>query len=292
MGHRFHKILVFTLLCTCSVSAQSLLQYRLKIGDSITILQEATQNIVQSEQGVEHKILNNLKENYTFKVSDKTDSTYIFKFHFNQFKLKTTSNKFGVLVDVDTNKTANEDDPEGKMFGGLTNSELQIVMSNTGEIINVFGAEDMISNMISLTGVQDEFTKQLMIESMKSEFGNESLSKSFEQLTHIYPKQKVNIGDTWTNEYTGDIKAKNTWKLKKITDSIVLNAESTLSMSIEDEYNNMLLKGKQNIVVIADKKTGFINKMTVNAEANNISNVNEPQHNPTSITSTTTYKIK
>ncbi|MFB9052901.1 DUF6263 family protein [Formosa undariae] len=288
----FLKILVVTFIGSFTTSAQSVLQYRLNIGDSITILQKATQNIVRHEQGSAHKIINNLEENYTFKVSDKTDSTYTFTFHFNQFKLKTTSNKFGVMVDVDTDKPVNEADTEGKIFGGLTNSELEIVMSNSGKIIRVSGAEKMISNMINLSGVQDEFTKQLMIESMKSEFGNESLSKSFEQLTHIYPKQKVSIGDTWTNEYTGEINAINTWKLEKITDTIVLNAQSTLSMIIEDEFSNLLLKGKQNIVVIADKKTGFINEMTVNAEASNASDLNESQNNPTKITSTTTYKIK
>ncbi|MHA7943442.1 DUF6263 family protein [Formosa sp. 3Alg 14/1] len=288
----FLKILVVTLIGTFSTSAQSLLQYRLKIGDSITIIQKATQNIVRQEQGNAHKILNDLEENYTFKVSDKTDSTYTLAFHFNQFKLKTTSNKYGVMVDVDTAKPVKEDDTEGKIFGGLTNSELQIEMSNSGKIIQVQGAEKMISNMINLSGVQDEFTKQLMIESMKSEFGNESLSHSFEQLTHIYPKQKVSIGDTWTNEYTGDIQSKNTWTLEKITDTVILNANSTLSMSIEDEFSNLLLKGKQNIVVIADKNTGFINEMTVNAEASNASDIKESQNNPTKITSTTTYKIK
>ena len=292
MGHFFHKILVFTLLCTCSASAQSLLQYRLNIGDSITIYQEATQNIVRNEQGIEHKIVNNLEENYTFKVSSKTDSTYILTFHFNQFKLKTTSNKFGVLVDVATNKPVNANDTEGKIFGLLTHSKLQIIMSNSGEIIEVNGTEAMINNMISLSGVRDEFTKQLMVESMKAEFGSESLSKSFEQFTHIYPKQKVKIGDTWTNEYTGEINAKNTWKLEKITDIVVLNAQSTLSMIIEDEFTNLLLKGKQNIVVFADKKTGFINEMTVNAEASNAYDLNDPENNPTKITSITTYKIK
>ncbi|WP_299782004.1 DUF6263 family protein [uncultured Formosa sp.] len=288
----FLKILIFTFIGTCSLSAQSLLQYRLNIGDSITVLQQATQNIVQCEKGIEHKILNNLEENYTFKVAAKTDSTYKLKFHFNQFKLKTTSNKFGVLVDVDTNKPATDNDTEGKIFGGLTHSELQIEMSFSGEIIQVIGAEEMINNMISLSGIRDEFTKQLMIESMKAEFGNESLSKSFEQLTHIYPKQKVNIGDTWKNEYTGEINSKNTWKLKKLSDNIVLNAESTLSMIIEDEFTNLLLKGKQNIVVIADKKTGFINEMTVNAEASNAVDLNHPNSNPTKVTSITTYKIK
>ena len=292
MTRFFLKILVFTLVSAYSVSAQSLLQYRLKIGDSITVLQKATQNIVQCDQGLEHKILNNLEENYTFKVAAKTDSTYRLKFRFNQFKLKTTSNQFGVLVDVDTNKPVADNDTEGKIFGGLTHSELQIEMSYTGEIIEVYGAEDMINNMVSLSGIRDEFTKQLMIESMKSEFGSESLSKSFEQLTHIYPKQEVKIGDTWNNEYTGEINSKNTWKLKNISDTVVLNAESTLSMIIEDEFTNLLLKGKQNIVVIADKETGFINEMTVNAEASNAVDLNHTENNPTKVTSITTYKIK
>ncbi|WP_141675558.1 DUF6263 family protein [Formosa haliotis] len=286
------NILILTLMCMYSVSAQTQLQYRLNIGDSITILQHAQQNIIQSDQGAEHKILNDLEENYTFKVSSKTDSTYIFTFNFNQFKLKTTSNKFGVMLDVDTNKPALEGDTEGKIFGGLTQSKLTIEMSRSGEILKISGTDDMIRNMIDLADIHDEFTKQLMIESMKSEFGSASLSKSFEQLTHIYPKQKVNVGDTWTNTFTGDINSDNTWTLEKITDTIFLNAKSTLSMIIEDEHSNLLLKGKQNIAVKANKKTGFINEMTVSAEAASVNTPGQPEITPTKITSITTYKIK
>lgn len=292
MGRLFIKILVINLIFINTLTAQNLLQYRLKIGDSMTVSQKATQHIAQDEEGTQHNIQNTLEENYTFNVISKTDSTYILNFRFNTFKLKTVSNKFGTLVDIDTAKVLEDEDTEGLIYSGLTASPLEIEMSKSGKIIRVSGTEAMIDRMISQAGVEDEFTKQLMIESMKSDFGSESLSKSFEQFTYIYPTTPLKEGATWTNTFSGDFNTINTWTLEKTTDVLVLKADCTLNMSIKDEHTNLLLKGTQHIDVIANKEKGFIQEMVVTAEAHSPKNLNNPEQKPTIITSKTTYKIK
>ena len=55
---------------------------------------------------------------------------------------------------------------------------------------------------------------------MEKEFGSKALSESYEQLTYIYPLEKVEVGDSWQNKYTGNLIADNTWKLAALTDGI------------------------------------------------------------------------
>lgn len=292
MCRLFVNIFVINLIFIPALTAQNLLQYRLKIGDSITINQQATQDIAQDEAGKPHNIQNILEENYTFRVMAKTDSTYILNFKFNSFKLKTTSNKFGVLADIDTKKALVVEDTEGRVFSGLTAAVLEIEMAKSGKILRVSGTENMINSMISQAGIEDEFTKQLMIESMKSDFGSTSLSNSFEQLTHIYPENPKATTTSWTNTFTGDFNTVNTWAIDKITDAIFLNAKCTLSMNIQDEHTNLLLNGTQQIKVIANKANGFIKEMTVTAKAQSAKDLNNPERQPTIINSKTTYKIQ
>ncbi|MGJ5641445.1 DUF6263 family protein [Formosa sp. S-31] len=292
MGRLLVKVLIINLVFIGSLNAQNILQYRLKVGDSMTVNQQATQNIIKEEQGRQHNIQNTLEEQYTFKVLSKTDSTYILNFKFNTFKLKTVSNQLGIIVDIDTKKLLEENDTEGRIFSGLTASDLEIEMSKTGKIISVKGTEAMINKMVSLADIEDEFTKQLIIESIKTDFGNKTLSNSFEQLTHIYPDSLSSNDKSWKNTFTGEFNTINTWQLDKITDAIYLKADCVLNIQIQEEQTQLVLKGTQHINVIANKKTGFINEMTVTAEAQSPKNLNNPEETPTIITSKTTYKIQ
>lgn len=292
MGRLLVKVLIINLVFIGSLNAQNILQYRLKIGDSMTVNQQATQSIIKDEQGIQHNIQNTLEEQYTFKVVSKTDSTYLLNFKFNTFKLKTVSNQLGTIVDIDTSKLLEDNDTEGRIFSGLTASNLQIEMSKTGKIINVTGTEAMINKMVSLADIEDEFTKQLIIESIKTDFGNKTLSNSFEQLTHIYPDSLISKDKSWKNTFKGEFNTINTWTLDKITDAIYLNADCLLNIHIAEEQTQMALRGTQHINVIANKNTGFIKEMTVTAEAQSPKNLNNPEETPTIITSKTTYKIQ
>lgn len=166
-------------------------------------------------------------------------------------------------------------------------------MLKTGKIIKIFGTETMISKMITDAGITDEFTKELMIESMKKEFGDESLARSFEQLTYIYPSKKVIVGDSWINYYSGDINAKNNWTLVNWSKNIELSAKSTVSMTSEEDSFIMNVKGTQDTYIIANKKTGFAETISVtsNTRGNSVIKEKSDLKIPTTIRSKTTYKI-
>ncbi|PWI30179.1 hypothetical protein DI383_06865 [Flavobacteriaceae bacterium LYZ1037] len=258
------------------------------------VTQISNQDIVQDMDDSKHEMNNHLEGDFTFIVTEITDSSYVINFKFNRFKLVTTSNIYGELINIDTKNSVIDDNLEAKIFSGLTKSTLQMDMLKTGEIIKISGTEAMINKMITDAGITDEFTKELMVEAMKKEFGNESLARSFEQLTFIYPTKKVMTGDSWINHYSGDLNAENNWTLINWDKNIELTAKSIVTMITEEDSHIMSLKGTQNTHVIANKKTGFAELITVtsNTTGSTVMKQMNDVKIPTTIKSKSTYKIK
>jgi len=286
------RLSLFAVLFSNIIYAQNTLQYNLKVGDTISVFQKASQNIVQDMEGSKHEMKNILEADFTFIISNKTDSTYTITFKYDRFKMLTTSNLYGEVLNVDT-KIKSSNDVQSQIFSQMIGTNLNMILYKNGKIKSVSGTEKMISKMVDKAGITDELTKLVMIESMKKEFGNESLARSFEQMTFIYPNKKVMVGDTWTNTYKGKLNAKNIWKLDAINEkSIELSAMSQVKMSTEDTSISMTLEGNQQTVITTNKVSGFIKDMIVNLNAEGISVFAQikDMEIPTTITSTTNYK--
>ncbi|EGV43974.1 hypothetical protein BZARG_1455 [Bizionia argentinensis JUB59] len=286
-------LLLFTALSNV-IQAQTQLQYNLKTGDSIHVHQKANQLITQDSDETTHEMTNILESTFVFTVKTVTDSSYILDFSYKHFKLESTSNLYGVMISVDTAAPIEESDMEGQIFKGLTKAKLKVEFLKSGDIISIRGTTRMINNMMEGVGIEDEFTKQIMIEEMKKEFGSKSLSDSFEQFTYIYPTKKVAIGDSWKNTYSGDIAAENTWVLTSTNPNISLIGSANITLHTEEDNYNMILEGIKKTNVSADKKSGFVKTMTVTSktQGNAVSLQNNSVKIPTTINSNTTYKTK
>src|SRR5690606_5338848 len=130
----------------------------LKVGDSMTVFQKATQDILQEMDGTKHELKNLVEANYTFVVSQKTDSTYIINFNFERFKMVTTSSLYGEVINVDTKHSALKNDVQAQVFLGMIGTKLNMELSKNGKIKSVSGTHKMIANMIAKAGITDELT--------------------------------------------------------------------------------------------------------------------------------------
>jgi len=289
----FKKLYLLALLFgfTGTIKAQTYLGYNLKVGDTLKISQISKQEIVQKMNDQEHKIVNNLGGDYLFFIKSETDSSYVIDFKYDSFFMKTTSNLAGPIFDVDTRKEISEDDIEGKIFKGLTQTALEINMLKTGKIISLVGTENLINNMINDLEL-DSFTMEVMRESMRKEFGGESLIESLGQFTYMYPNKTVNIGDSWQNKFKGDMKANNTWQLDSVDKNLHISCSSDIALTSEDETITMILNGTQQSVITSDKTTGWPTDAIITSTAKGISIMQgmENVEIPTTIISTTTYK--
>ena len=283
---------LFSLLLT-SLLGQTTLQYSLNEGDVFTIKQRAQQIITQELDGATHEITNNIDGILQFKVVGKRDSVYEIALSFTDLNMKMISSIQGELMNVKAKEVA-EGDMQSQIFNSLLNSPVQLILAKNGDILEVTGGDSLVSKMANASGLEDEFSINMMKKSLEKEFGSEALSSSYKQMTYIYPNKALGVGDTWKNEYSGKLSAKNRWTLNSVNDSVAnISGEAEVTMDVKEPATTMKLTGTQTTAIIADLGSGFIQKMTVDGLSRGISTMSQmsDQEIPTTIKSTITYEL-
>lgn len=284
---------IFSLCILGGVYGQTSLQYNLKKDQTYTVKQEAQQIITQELEGTSHVLTNNIDGVLEFKVLDEGESGYNIELMFKDLNMKMNSSIQGELMHVKAKETI-EGDMQSMMFNSILGSPVKMRLSKNGAILEVTGGDSLVTKMIAAAGLEDEFTKNMMRESLKKEFGSEALSDSYEQMTYIYADKPVEEGDTWQNEYTGKLNTKNTWTLTEITDdNAKIGGTADVIMKIKEPDVTMNLVGTQSTEITTDINSGFLIKMSVEGSSNGTSVMAQMgnQEIPTKIQSTITYEL-
>lgn len=286
-------IILFSMFFLGGVYGQTSLQYNLKKDQSYTVKQEAQQIITQELEGTSHVLTNNIDGVLEFKVLNEGENDYNIELMFKDLNMKMNSSIQGELMNVKA-KEAVEGDMQSMMFNSLLGSPINMRLSKNGTILEVTGGDSLVTKMIAAAGLEDEFTMNMMRESLKKEFGSEALSDSYEQMTYIYADKPVKEGDTWQNEYAGKLNAKNTWTLTEIIDdNAKIDGTADVIMKIEEPAVTMNLVGTQSTQITTDVNTGFLIKMSVEGSSKGTSVIAQmgDQEIPTNIKSTITYEL-
>lgn len=272
---------------------QSELGYRLNAGDVFTVKQEARQIITQNLDGAVHELTNTVDGILQFKVLGEKEENYSVELTFKDLNLSVRSSIQGELMNVKAKEVVPEN-AQSLVFHSLLNNPVQMTLSKTGDILDVQGGDYLVQKMVNASGLTDEFSLNMMKKSLEKEFGSEALSNSYKQLTFFYPSEKISIGDSWNNEYSGQLSAKNHWILKGFTDSkISIVGRADVHMDVSEPATTMKLKGTQETEITADATSGFIRKMKVESISHGASTLAQMgnQEIPTAIKSTTTYEL-
>ncbi len=275
------------------VFGQSTLGYTLNKGDVFTIKQNAEQIITQNLDGATHELTNTINGILQFKVLNQQEDNYTIELIFKDLNLKINSSIQGELMNVNA-KVVKPEDVQSQIFNSLLDNPVQMTLAKTGDILDVRGGDSLVLKMANASGLTDEFSLNMMKKSLEKEFGSEALSNSYKQLTYIYPLKKIKVGDTWENEYSGKLSAKNNWTLQELTDSNAsIQGKSEITMDVKEPTTTMKLTGKQETQITADKTSGFIQKMKVEGESDGTSTIAQmgDQEIPTHIKSTITYEL-
>lgn len=284
---------LFFVLCNTVLLGQTTLQYKLSTGDVFTIKQDAEQIITQELDGAAHEITNQISGILEFKVVGEEADTYLIELTFRDLNLRMNSSIQGLLMNVKAKEVV-EGDMQSKVFNSLLNTPVQLSLAKTGDILAVHGGDSLVSKMAKASGLEDEFSVNLMKRSLKKEFGSEALSNSYKQMTYIYPIAEQEIGGSWENEYAGKLSAKNTWTLEDVTEENAnISGSSQIIMDVKEPATTMKLSGTQQTKIITILASGFIKSMTVEGLAKGTSTVAQmgDQEIPTSIKSKITYAL-
>ena len=290
------KIIILTLFGLAvfpNILAQETLRYNLNKGDVFLVKQVARQAIVQEIEGASHEIVNDIRGVMQFKVVDKNADSYAIDITFEDLIMTMTSSIQGVLMDVHA-KEVDPDNIQSRIFNSLLNVPIHVVLAHNGDILEVQGGDSLVVKMTEASGLQDDFSLNMMRASLKKEFGSEALSNSYKQMTYIYPDKSIKVGDTWENTYTGKLTAQNVWKLDSVTtQNAIISGVATILMEIKEPATTMILDGTQDTSITTDLQSGFILKMKVEGISKGYSTIAQlgDQKIPTTISSTVTYEL-
>ncbi|NAS11682.1 DUF6263 family protein [Poritiphilus flavus] len=289
------RVLLIPILALFSavLHGQTSLKYSLKEGDTFTIKQSAQQLITQEIDGAAHEITNTIDGIMEFRVLGETEDNYSVAVTFKDLNLSMSSSIQGTLMDVKAGDVTSED-PQSKIFNSLLNTPVQIILAKNGDVLEVNGGDSLVAKMAKASGVEDQFTLNMMKKSLEKEFGSEALSNSYKQMTYIYPDDDKEVGESWENEYSGKLATKNVWTLDKVTETETdLSCKADVVMDLKEPATTMKLTGTQDTQVTADSESGFILKMTVEGISEGTSTLAQmgDQEIPTTIKSLITYEL-
>lgn len=98
MGRQKNYIVILSMLCSCIVLTQKPLQYKLKIGDNLNIIQKMVQTIELDIDGSQHVMTNELENEFSFVFTKLNDRCVDMALLFDKFRLKISSNLYGIIT--------------------------------------------------------------------------------------------------------------------------------------------------------------------------------------------------
>lgn len=255
------KPLIFILVLILSITgfSQTTLQYNLNVGDSFAIRQDSEQIITQDISGEQQTIINNISAEMFFIVTKVENNLFYIEMKYQTLKMKTNSPSLGVLMDMDTSITPDSTDVQGRIFQGLINSPITMVMQKNGKINALEGTEILIDNMIKNAGITNTNTIKQVRTSLNQHWGDNQLLGNFEQITYIYGDNNAKVGDNWKNEYTGKMKSKNKWNIASIiNESTTIAGTSEVEMENTNASATIMVSGSQKAMITVNNKTGLM----------------------------------
>jgi len=286
-------LLCVVILSLSKVTAQETLQYNLTQGQTFKVDQWAVQDFVQVIDSIESKATNTLTGTFSMTVDQVLEDKYILLSSFESIRFKTESEIYGVLNDINTDVSADSLDMQSKIFRGLLNVPFTIVLLKTGKVEAVENSSALVENMISQSEIEDENVKQLIRDNMEGQFGDSSLASSIEQMTFLFPTEKVNIGDTWENDYVGDLNTHNVWTLVSYNENeYVISGKASVIMKMDDATGSMSLEGSQTTTATIDSASGLFKEVVVyqDVEGNSVIPEAGDEVMPTKLSAKITYK--
>ena len=285
---------VFLILLFCAPFglAQEVLSYRLTPGEVFTVKQEATQVITQQLEDSERRITNTLGGVMEFRVLEENPAGYRLSMVFRDFNMSVDSDRHGNLISVNAKEIV-EDDPQSRIFNSILDIPVELQLAKDGRIIRVTGGDSLVLKMVQASGIENEVQMEMMVNSLKEDFGSKALSDSYQQMTYFYPAGPVGIGDTWENDYAGKMAARNSWTLHSI-DSLSTGIIGTGIVEISlDTPTPMVLSGNHKTTIETDRKTGFLTFMLVESTTEGFSSMSQlgEEDIPTKIQSSITYQL-
>lgn len=236
----------------------------------------------------------------TYNMHIKGLDTGLYDLHMKYNHFRMSMNAGGMDMEIDTDKPAtappNTGDPTGMMvammnrvFSGIKGQSFSMKLSESGEISDIRGLENIVRAMIDSMGLPPEAQAQVSA-SLSDQFNENDIRNSFQTAYSIYPNKPIKVGESWTR--TASVKGKmpmmidSKYTVKAIENGIAtLNVASTFSPLEKEGDSN--IKGTQEGEMQVELATGITTDAKLNQQF-----TMETQGVPVEVKSLVTIKSK
>ncbi len=197
----------------------------LQAGESYNLRMVAEQKISQTIQEQTQDILQTIGTGYTFDVEDVDfDGSITVKvtYHSILFKQDGPMGKF----EYDSSDPPAEIPPMAMGFNALVGQSFTMIISPEGNVKDIYGVDEMLSNMIEQLDLPDFPMMDDLMKNLKGQFGDEALKENMEKMMAVFPDSPVGIGERWTKRLVLSrgfpMILDNTWTLKARKDGLAI----------------------------------------------------------------------
>jgi hypothetical protein len=244
------------------------LKYVVKKGDMFRYKMIAkTSNMEKSPATEDKEVSQNNEINYFYsKEVNDVDAAGIISYKVNFDSITITSQ----MADQNIRYSSNVNDsikqnPAFMQYNAVINNPFFIRVNPTGEISDVYGLEKVYETLFKSLG---DTLKEADKQTIKEQFGEESIKEILQQEYQIAPKDPVAVDSSWTKAFSTAVlffevvnNAKYTLKSIESKDGQSLaNIEALLNV----EFKNKEVTEKGMKVAIENSETGGSGKITVN----------------------------
>lgn len=277
------SILLVLLTINCSAKKYDL---GLKLKEGKTYNQTYTNNMNMELSVKDQKLpmTVNLKNEMSFKVIDKIDTTY-------QFEVCNTGQSVKLNVmnkpiefstdDAPVADSVNQNDVKKalpSLMKSMMNKPYKMKMSQKGRLIEVEGLDSLYSEILSKLPSGNNDSKE-MISKMLNGFGKDSFKSNMSSTCYYFPDHKVGIGDKWTIISSApsifNMNQVTTYELTEIngdnyvlSGSIIMATQGTQELDLIKMKLPFVINGTGNSKLTIDRKTGWIKKSETKTEIN------------------------
>jgi hypothetical protein len=187
--------LAIVLFLFSAVSAQNRLSLNLEKGAIYYQHSSANLTIDEEANGQKTTTRSVVSGVMRFKVMGKSGSQYEMEVAYTE--LNVTMNTPSGEVTFSTLKPNDDKDIFSKLLKHLINHAFYITMQSNGMIKQVRGVDSLWSGMTREFPDMGEAQKAQLIKQLKQSYGENSIKGNIEQLTAIFPNEKVKLNDEW-----------------------------------------------------------------------------------------------
>lgn len=265
-------IIPLLLFFATTTKAQQRLQLNLTKGATYQQVTGNNASIVQEIMGQSIEITVNVNSVMSFTVLEASKNDYDMQVTFESMKLSMGSLQGQMDFDSENPK---ENDAFSQVMAGVIGESFNIKMSKTGKVLEISGVEAMWESAFSDQNVPAAEQAQIMTQ-LNQTYGGDAIKGNIEMVTAIFPEEKVNKGDQWTNEVNINSGMKgiaaNTYTYEGTEDSQhLISGKGSITTDAENSTINtngleltMDLNGTMDTNISLDITTGWIVQATIN----------------------------